>query len=233
MIQHPYSEYANKELFWLPTDTKERYNQNLKEHYNLLDQFGWLDSTISYRFNSLGFRSEEFSQCDNAVFLGCSHTVGVGLPIENTYPYYVSKALGLKCYNLGIGGGSLDLAFRLSYYLLKELRPKIVFLLCPSRFRIELFEGQDLISFLPADPTTHKNLSYFYKCFLENDTNHFMNQQKNILAIQHLCKNLDIKFVCINDPQAIDKNKIDLARDLMHKGPKSQFNLAQQFLSMV
>lgn len=233
MIQHPYSEYANKEIFWLPTDTKERYDQNIRENYNLLDQFGWIDKTISYQFNSLGFRSEEFSSSDNAVFLGCSHTVGVGLPIENTWPYYVSQALGLKCYNLGIGGGSLDLAFRLSYYLLKDLRPKIVFLLCPGRFRIELFEGDDLISFLPANPTAHKNLSYFYKCYLGNDYNHLMNQQKNILAIQHLCNDLGIKFVYLNEPQLIEQNKTDLARDLMHTGPKSNFDLAQRFLSMM
>jgi hypothetical protein len=232
MIQHPYTEYANKKLLWLPTDTKERYDQNLKDNYNLLDQFGWVDSTISYQFNSLGFRSEEFTKSDNAVFLGCSHTVGVGLPLENTWPYYVSQALNLKCYNLGIGGGSLDLAFRLSYYLLKELQPKFVFLLCPGRFRMELFEGNDLISFLPANSDGHKKLNYFYKCYLENDYNHFLNQQKNILAIKTLCNDLNIKFIYINDPE-IDQNKTDLARDLMHKGPKSHFNLAQRFLNML
>lgn len=231
MIIHPWKDYANKTLNWLPMDTQERYNQNLKENFDLLHRFGWIDQQIEYKFNSHGFRTKEFMDLPSAVFLGCSHTAGVGLPVENTWPYYVSNNINLHCYNLAIGGGSNDLAFRISYYYLEKLKPKIVFLLSPEPARIEILTPNDVLSIIPNDKD--QQVGYYYKLFLSNDKNFILNQQKNILGIESLCNRLKIKFVYIDEPYAIETNSLDLARDLMHKGPESNFNLAQRFLNML
>ena len=231
MINHPWRSYDNKTIFWLPMDTEELYNQNLKEKYNLLDQFGWINSSIEYRFNGHGFRCEEFTESENAVFLGCSHTAGVGIPKENTWPQYVSNSLNLKCYNLAVGGSSNDLAFRISYHYLEKLKPKIVFLLSPEPARIEVQTHHDVISVVPND--REFELGHYYKLYLSNDENLFLNQKKNILGIESICTQLKIKFVYIDELDAMIKNSVDLARDLIHKGPKSNFNIAQRFLSML
>lgn len=231
MIAHPYTNYAHNEVFWLPTDTKERYDQNLATKRYLLEKFGWVGKEIKYKFNSLGFRSEEFDQEDQAVFLGCSFTVGVGLPVEDTWAYHISKNLNLKCYNLGIGGGSMDLAFRLSYFLLKEIKPKIVFLLCPSEFRCEIFEQNDLKTFLPGEQDRLLAGHGYYKSFISNKINDNMNRQKNLMAIRCLCDDLRIKFISLDQSYHIPDTHRDYARDLWHGGPLANKSLAELFLN--
>ena len=231
MIIHPWKWYANQTLNWLPTDTEELYKQNLKNNFEQLNRYGWVDRHIEYKFNSHGFRCEEFGNSDNAVFLGCSNTAGIGIPIETTWPYLVSQELNLTCYNLGVGGGSNDLAFRISLHYLKILKPKILFLLSPDSARIEILNTNNVISIVP----NHREHEFgnYYKLYLSNDDNLSINQQKNILAIKSLCNTYNIKFVCIDDPFAIENNSIDLSRDLMHKGPATNSKLAQRFLSMM
>ena len=229
MITHSWISYRNKTIFWLPMDTQELYYQNLKKSRDQLDRFGWIDRQIKYKFNSHGFRCDEFTNINNAVFLGCSHTAGVGLPVENTWPYFVIKELNLTCYNLAIGGGSNDLAFRISYHYLERLRPKMVFLLSPEPARIEVQSVHDTISFLPGnnDPT------YYYKLYLSNEENLLLNQQKNIFAIENLCHRLDIKFVCIKEIHDIPDDQRDRARDLVHNGPKTNLYWSKKFLDKV
>ena len=90
-----YKEYANKSLDWLPMDTKELYEKNLKEKYQLLKQHDWIDKSFTYKFNSHGFRCEEFTNKPTIMVLGCSFTCGIGLPIEFIWPELISKNLNL------------------------------------------------------------------------------------------------------------------------------------------
>ena len=63
---------------------------------------------IEYRLNSLGYREKEFDKIDwnsSYVFLGCSHTFGVGVKQQETIPALVQAATGIPCVNLGIPGG--------------------------------------------------------------------------------------------------------------------------------
>lgn len=230
MINHVWVPYANQTLLWLPSDTEELYNLNFKEKYELLQRFGWVDKSISYKFNSLGFRSEEFTESGQAMFLGCSHTAGVGLPIECTWPYYISTALNLRCYNLAIGGSSNDLAFRLAYFYIEKINPKIVFFLSPESSRIEVITDRDILSVAPG--YIDANVRSFYKLYTSNEVNLVLNQRKNILALQSLCNNRNIKFVCVDNLHELDHRR-DLARDLMHNGPDANFDLAQHFLRLV
>ena len=68
-----------------------------------------LNKYITYSLNSQGYREKEFNEIDwNAsfVFIGCSHTFGVGVAYERTLPKLMQEKLGAYCVNLGIPGGN-------------------------------------------------------------------------------------------------------------------------------
>ena len=95
---------------WNGSDSKDNFLNNANE-----DKMAyWKDKSIEYKFNNLGFRSDvDFHPKDHgAVFLGCSFTEGVGLPLEYTWGYHMSKYLDEPFFNLGIGGKGIHAAYR-------------------------------------------------------------------------------------------------------------------------
>jgi hypothetical protein len=222
---NPYSVYANQELYWLPTDTEELYRKNLCEKHELLDKNGWIDKKFTYKFNSHGFRGDEFCQDASIVFLGCSNTVGIGLPWESTWAKIVADTLGLKCFNLGIGGASNDLCFRMAYTWLNKLTPKICVFCQTYEDRLEVWDNTRVV----WDP--YKEFPEFYLgTWQSTDLNKSILAEKNKLAIEQLCYRDSIKFFHIN---VRELNYFDLARDLLHNGMKSHRRMANKVLARI
>jgi hypothetical protein len=235
-VSHLYLKYANQTVDWLAGDTEERYLDNLQNKHESLTKFNWINANINYTFNSYGFRSEEFSLDPSIIFLGCSHTVGIGLPLESTWPYLVSAQLGLKRFNLGIGGTSNDTAFRLGHNWIPQLKPKLVILLSPDSTRSELHSHTDLIENLGIW-TDNYSESEYYKRWITHKTNTDMNHLKNILAIKQICSEYNIKYLHKNTDKidgwfADFSVRVDYARDLQHLGVKSNKILADYFISL-
>jgi hypothetical protein len=225
----PHYKYANQTLEWLPSDTEHRYNQNLKENFETLKKYGWIDHYFTYKFNSHGFRCQEFSEKKSILFLGCSRTQGIGLPLESTWPTMVSQQLNLECFNLGIGGSSNDTAFRLGYHWIGEIKPKIVVLCEPSPERLELLGESEIYQFLPSHPQPVADV-IFYKHWLLNCNNGMLNKTKNKLALWLLCQQFGIKFI------SIDSNSmpcLDFARDLDHYGTESNSKFSKLVLEQI
>jgi len=228
----PYICHANTTINWLPMDTEDLYYENLSKNYELLRYHNWLDKKINYTFNSEGFRCEDFNEEPSIVFLGCSYTVGIGLPIEYTWAHMVSEKLKLKCYNLGIGCSSCDTAFRLGYHYINKIKPKMVIFLRPSPNRMEAI-NKDY-----PEPVIHMGLyqklvanvnSYEFH-YHSDDDNGLLNTAKNTLSLNFVCSQLNIKFHYFD----IDKlPKLDLARDLGHIGFKSNSEFANKVLSVI
>jgi hypothetical protein len=175
---HPGIHYAGKELQWLPTDTKENFNQLIKnpEHQEYFAQQGWLEpGAITYKINSQGFRSDEFDyDVPCIIALGCSYTVGIGLPHEVLWPTLIGKHLGLQVYNLAWGGYSADSCFRMAEYWVPKLKPTVVFMLTPPLARIELIAEVGTVPpidiFLPASKSVlfNKDDIFLKHWFLNN-----------------------------------------------------------------
>jgi hypothetical protein len=226
---HSNSSLANQTLLWHGTDSEELYQKNLIKNRSQLEQYNWIDQPIAYKFNSHGFRADEFDSADpSVVFIGCSHTLGVGLPVESTWTHIVSTKLKLKNYNLGVGGSSNDTAFRLLYYWIDQLKPSLVIFLSADRTRLELHMDNDQIYDLSVWPTGFSMIDNFTKSWLVNDTNSSMNYLKNTLAIKQLCNEHGIKYVQ-EDVSAICA--VDKARDLQHYGKKTNRGIASMFLA--
>lgn len=80
------------------------------------------DVPIIYKYNSRGFRDSEWPDLfDNVIWcIGDSFTVGIGSPIEHTWPYLLCKSSGYKTINLSMDGASNNWIFRIVKAILNE-----------------------------------------------------------------------------------------------------------------
>jgi len=84
---------------------------------------------VEYSFNSRGFRDQEWpvgiDQLSDCVWcLGDSFTVGIGSPLEHTWPYLLSKKIQQRTINVSMDGASNDWIARKSRCILQEIKPK-------------------------------------------------------------------------------------------------------------
>jgi hypothetical protein len=123
---------------------EENFDDFLK-YYNSLDDseklrynnlFGCDDVNslldIRYELNTFGFRSPyeyTFGEHKNSLWIfGDSISYGHGVKYENTWPYLLSKKIGLTLYNFSVCGRGIDTAIRLAEEWLKNSvnKPDIV-----------------------------------------------------------------------------------------------------------
>ena len=86
----------------------------------------------------------------NIVFLGCSLTYGAGVDNKNTYPSKLQELSDNKwnCINLGIYGGSLDMAY-LIFNKIKHLDIDDIVIQWPSFYRRAYFENKNYKPYVP------------------------------------------------------------------------------------
>lgn len=225
-----YKVYAGKTLNWLPMDTEDLYKQNLKTRYSDLQRYNWIDQKFTYTFNTHGFRCEEFTNESTVMFLGCSLTCGIGLPQDKIWPELVSKELGLKCANLGIGASSNDTAFRLCLGWIDRIKPKILVFAPPYAHRAELLLPNNRIENL--SPQWEDDYSHHLKIWSLDDSNFAFNKLKNSMAIQHLCALRNIKYI-ESDAVTLLSTPNDYARDLTHPGVNCNRAFAESVLTQL
>lgn len=232
--------HCNENLDWLPTDTKESYERLIQdpEHRAYFAELGWdQPGAITYKFNSHGFRADEFDGGPYLVALGCSYTIGIGLPVESTWAYQTAQALNLKCANLAWGGYSADTCYRLAEYWVNELKPDYVCMLAPPKNRLELLLAdpeQPVEVFMPQSLSNRYNENDVYlKHWFLNEENAEINQRKNIRAVKQLCAELNIPCMVYNAEEHMwwSREEIGYARDYMHGGPKIHKILAEKFIN--
>lgn len=232
--------HANQKLQWLPCDTEEILLQSSQDPDKLayLQQAGWLEpNAITYNINSQGFRCDEFQENTRSlVALGCSYTIGIGLPLKDLWPTLVGDTLGLTVYNLAWGGIGSDTCYRLAEYWLPRLLPELVVMLAPPRSRLELLTIDPNIQaevFLPASESCiFSDKDIFLKNWFANEENAKINNRKNRLAVEKLCDNLGIACLTYDahDFMARSREEVGYARDYMHPGPVAHQLVKEQII---
>jgi hypothetical protein len=237
--------YASTSLDWMPTDTKENFEKLMQDplHRKYFQDCGWdQPGAITYQLNSEGFRCDDFDNTPCVVALGCSYTVGIGLPITDIWPTLVGQALGLKVVNLAWGGNAIDTCFRMADYWLPKLNPKLVCMLTPPKERIEIvltekdefFKDQHKSDvFMPHSMSKHYRAEdHFLNMWFMQDQNQLINKKKNTLAIKQLCTDLGVEFLDVDTQTTMTRSREDIgyARDYMHGGPKIHCEIADMFL---
>ena len=229
--------YAGKTVAWCPSDSEQLFDQNMANAKTRakLEEFGWTRDNVSYTFNKEGFRADEFTGgvSDSVLFLGCSHTIGIGMALEDSWTYKVASSLGLRRYNLAVCASSADTCFRLAHHWIPRLRPKYVMMLTPSAGRMELLRGKDIFQFMPLMTNSDDSamIEGFYKDWLSNPANYKLNRLKNVMGVQTICNDNGIPFIEIPVDEMHNRYMIQtMARDLMHPGREWNELVAKRFL---
>jgi hypothetical protein len=92
------------------------------------DHFLSYPHAITYNYNSRGFRDQEWpdsiQELENAVWcIGDSFTVGVGSPVEHTWPGCLSKITGRRVINVSMDGASNEWISRTAEKIIQAIRP--------------------------------------------------------------------------------------------------------------
>jgi hypothetical protein len=137
---------------WMPSDSKENY----KESGNL-----YTPESFDYQFNDWGYRCDSFAGPEQypfrVLFIGCSYTMGIGLPQEETWAYKTLKSLrthyqqDIPYWNIGFGGVGTDFNARMASMVIPHLKPNLVLFLAPSMSRREIIEEQTHFNAIPPE----------------------------------------------------------------------------------
>ena len=233
------NNYKNRTLDWFPGDTNERLRESMQRHKSkkYIQRKGWdQPGAITYKFNSDAFRSAEFDPAaDNLMALGCSFTMGVGLPAHLVWPSLLGHALNLQVCNLGWGGFSADACFRMAEYWIPYLNPKLVVFLVPARSRLEIIVDEKTghtFDLRPSNFDHYQHLNEFTKHWFGQDENSRLNNKKNQLAVEAICYQLGIPILCYEVFQEmIGLARLDLARDLSHAGPETHKKFIEKIIN--
>jgi len=232
---HFYQQFASTTRHWDGTDSEETFRENCKieKNYQKLRDLGWLEpNAITYSHNSHGFRDDEFDQQPAGLALGCSHTFGTGIRVDETWPRQLQVMLDQKIWNLGVGGAALDTCYRLLEYWIEHLNVEFVVCAVPGISRYEVFANGNWSNILSTMPikTDLPWLAGYQKNYLFYDQNSELNRQKNLQAMQHICHKHNVPFYYDLLEDFVDGA---LARDLMHCGADAQEKLANKFLQTI
>lgn len=125
-------------MTWFCTDTEESFKQK--------NNCVFVPDSFDYTFNRLGYRIGSADwQLDTTrprmLTLGCSHTVGVGVPWASSWPSLLASELDHELFNLAVTGGSADTVFRTLYHSVDTIKPDTVVIMWPDSNRWELYES--------------------------------------------------------------------------------------------
>ena len=228
-INHQHSMFANKTVEWFTSDSPERFKANLANpnYREIIERNGWIDKKIEYKFNSHGFRADEFEENANSIlFLGCSFTLGTGLTYEHTWPHLVSQEFGLKNYNLGISGGSNDSAFRLGNHYIPKLKPSVVVFAGTGFDRLDIVDDDVITLRYNWVPKYLDN--DFYKDWITYRENGELNWKRNYLALKYICQRYSIPYVYMSITDLVTWPLSDNGRDIIHPGVGINSRIAEK-----
>lgn len=254
LIPHPRPHSEKGVYNFYEWDDDKTYKMNLSKFGKEWGDYWEKQHLITYKINSLGYRMDEIEEIDQnnyIVTLGCSHTAGIGLPLEETWTHKISKHLGADLVNGGSPGTSNELILMNLIRILTNLKkPKLVVVAWTSIYR-KLFWEKDKLTFHHADTYLSRsgfikkeNRGWFKDVKWENSYNDYLtneeeryssfNELKN--QVIGLCKMKNVPLMMIslfegyenyNDITTLlfpddPDNIYNRARDIAHYGINSQ-----------
>jgi hypothetical protein len=224
--QFPNHRKPNSTALWHTMDTESLFKQNLEKYPNSIHLQNYQQNPITYSYNNYGFRtSDNFSLLDSGnIFLGCSHTFGIGHYLENTWPYKLSQMIGGKNYNISEPGSGIFTQYRYLNYFKDKLNFKNVFHYLPNEdwVRYEQIKNNEFLGIFPWDNLSNDLIDFLY----EDKTIHFINYIF-IDAIRYMLNQIGCNYYLLTNVPIIDKQTP--ARDLSHYHVEEHSELADMF----
>lgn len=214
---------------------------------------------IKYLLNDQGYRIDHDYDEDGIVFYGCSFTFGVGLNKEDTFSGIVSEELGLANFNFGIPGVGLDASVIHALCLLRHTvkKPKAMVVLTPPPRRWNYFHGYQVVTTSAGQIQRYRDITEEYQDSMEyqcvtDDMNNLIQTTKNIMVLRSVAEELNIPFVWADFSKDFNReykafhyyefchqrgkdslDEFDMARDLVHPGPKTHQEWADIILKLI
>jgi hypothetical protein len=231
-------DLSNVTLDFVGGDSKQQFNKNV-----LTQPSDWYynDRKLTYSYNSQGHRCKNFEDIDQDNYIlvtGCSHTMGVGLELEKTYPYIVSKELGVDYYNLAIPATGIDVVEYnlLTWFFTVIKKPKLVLVQWPDHSRyikydFKIKRGLERGSWQSAPD----QMSFIVN---SEDTGMFYARKYMTYNLIKTCSPsplIPFNFGGQQDYGIYDLHmpKLDQARDLSHAGIKSHEEFTKTLLNHI
>ena len=203
-------------------------NKNLKIEFSGMDHYDHCsdkehfknyNKTISYEYNSAGFRDKEWPiDLKNKIWcIGDSFTVGLGQPAEETWPALLEKKINERCINIGEDGCSNDLMSLRIKHIIDNYNPKTIIVMW-SYFWRRLINGKNVL----YDANSRE--------LPKDDVNNFL---KNFYSVNNYsCKiiNLLIPDCFLESPQESvfrKKNKKNIHKILSYADPTFSSNIIE------
>lgn len=232
-IRSPFFEFASQTFEWFGEDNYENFLKHRNDHR--LKDSGWLDKAIEYKFNSHGYRTDEFNfDIPCICVFGCSVTMGSAMRNQDLYLTHIGNHLKLQTYNFGIGGGCDSTSIRLALTWLSKLNVKLVLYQQSFAERVEVICNEvypriyGVNAVLGGD--TFKDSGEFMRHWAINDVNSELLSIKNKLAMEKLCETLNIKLISLHIDDFF-QHTTDWARDLKHPGATAHKLIAENILN--
>ena len=230
---------------FMPQDRQESYEANCMKY----PDWEYKSIKVHYRFNEFGHRcvSPNDLEDDYILYLGCSHTVGIGLATEHTYTDIVARSLGRSYYNLSVSGSGPDMIVNntIAFLTYIKKKPHSVVIQWPAFHRFFYIDETHRLEFLNASSTTHiwelmagsdlSNYKNFYNRLFILDVLNNMG----ITNIYEIFDETDMPLGNTSNSDATKKvffwynDPLDFARDLCHPGRLSNINHAERLLAVM
>lgn len=263
LIPNPVPDSKKGSFNYYEPDGEEVFKKNKLIYGEAWSDY-WNTYPVTYDLNSLGYRMKEITEINQknyVVVLGCSHTFGLGLPLEETWSYKLSKHLQCDLVNGAAPGSSNELILINLIRILANLeKPKLVVINWTQVHRKLFWDGDSLVFHLPQcyigrDRTTYKNVkNWFTELKWENSYNDYLYNEREVYSAFYELKN-QVTSICklygvplqmlshfkgYDDYQDILKisetdsfNVRDRARDIDHFGIKFQNQVVRSLIKTV
>ena len=189
---YPHAQF----LRWFGTDSEENYRNRGNKAFSV--------ESVGYEFNSLGYRSPEFNREPGeavVMFLGDSHTFGMGMPWEMLWASLVTKHLEqrygvpVRQCNLGWGGTGSDYAAMMVHQSVDVLKPDAVFILWSFISRMTWFADTSRgVHFVPE--WVHNEYTQEHSAYsrLATESHGFFNYVRNFHLVRERLLRLGIPY---------------------------------------
>ena len=216
----------NQTVYWSGSDNLESFRKNPRPEYT--------ETSITYSYNSFGFREEEFNLDNgrnNILCLGCSHTEGIGLPLEHVWVSHLKLQYPLSnVYNLGNASGAADTVARILTNTSSVFKPTDVFIFWPSMNRYEVCQVPSTIQVNATWNMSGHNM------YMLDELQSYNNFTKNRLIVQLLQEKYKFNLYELEDdnmPKSFKEHEVySRARD-NHYGPSRHKKIFNYFMEQV
>jgi len=215
---------------YLGNDRLIRLVKKDPELHSKFIEYNWVDKNFNllplyYKLDDAGFRIFDNSKEESIASLGCSYTYGMGVHLEQTWTYKLSRLLNKPAWNFGIPGASQDLNYETLLRYLPEKNISDLFWLIPESSRDNLIvynkKAGEYIRVRIASNCEDRKLNhiknytaqdYFKDCRISN-TKLFTDTQKNIDAVENICRRYNIRLHKVLNPLSISQSISDKLLD--------------------